>query len=97
MGDMGDTFSVMKDVGQARRNARDEFYSEIIESLGGRYINCSTYRLGDYNVYTSKGYVLHKSNKGTSTPLQVFLKENYNYEVDGKELNRRMIEASRNA
>ena len=97
MGDMGDTFKIMRDVSKARTNTRDSFYSKIIEELGGKFINNSTYRLGEYNIYTSKGIVMHKSNTGERIPLQIFLKENYNYEIDGKELNKQLIEASKNA
>lgn len=93
MGDMSEIFKANKEYTQTRRHVRDEYYSKIIESLGGSYINNSTYRLGDYNVYTSKGYVMHKSNY-SKMPLQVFLKEQYNFEVDGKELNEKMKEST---
>ena len=93
MGDIGETFVEVTKTIQARNRVRDEFYSEIIENLGGKRINNSIYRLGEYNVYTSKGYVLSKSNQGKSIPLQVFLREQYDFEVDGKELNERMIQS----
>ena len=81
MGDMGEIFNAMKEDNRIKRQKRDEFYSKIMEELGARYLNNSTWRLGEYNVYTSKGYVLPKSNKGESIPLQVFLKDNYNINV----------------
>ena len=93
---MDETFREFKQQFKARNEARDEFYSGIIKKLGGRYLNASTYRLGEYNVYTSKGYVLPKSNKGEGIPLQVFLKEHYNYDVNWEELNEKMIQAGNN-
>lgn len=96
MGDIGELYKDMNESASLRRHAREDFYTPIIEKLGGKYLTCSTYRLGDYNIYVSKGMVMHKSNKGKRIPLQVFLKNNYNIEVDGKELNEKMKEAVRN-
>ena len=90
MGDMGDFFKDVKEYYRNRNRAREDFYAPIIEKLGGRYIAPSTYRLGEYNVYVSKGYVLPKSNKGKSIPLQVFLKDKYNIEIDDKKLKESM-------
>ena len=90
MGDMGEIFKVMNEHAKLRRGAREDFYTPIVESLGGRYLNSSTYRLGEYNIYVSKGFAMHKSNQGKRIPLQIFLKEKYDIEVDGKELNERM-------
>lgn len=95
MGDISEIFKSMKEDASTKRNVRHEFYSEIIEQLGATYINNCTYRLDDYNIYTSKGMVMHKSNQGKRIPLQIFLKEKYNIDVDGKQLNEQIKQALR--
>ena len=90
MGEMAEYFADVNASIKIKRQTRDEFYAPIIESLGGKLLTSCTYRLGDYNVYTSKGFVLHKSNKGNSIPLSIFLKKFYNYQIDGKNLNEQI-------
>ena len=94
---LGDKMTdIIKEFFQKRNATRNNYYAKIVEELGGTYLNNATYRLGEYNVYTSKGYVLPKSNKGKGIPLQVFLKEHYNYDVNWEELNKKMIQAGNN-
>ena len=86
MGDMADDFKLLREVHNINRSISDEYYSAIMEQLGARFLNSCTYRLGDFNVYTSKGFVMHKSNTGKKYDIVKWLKENYNVDVDIKAL-----------
>ena len=94
MDDNNKPLKTMREVKKLRNRVRDEFYSKIIEKLGGKKLVYSMYRLGEYNVFTSKGYALPKSNKGKAIPLRVLLKEHYNLCIDSTELNKKMIQAA---
>ena len=94
MDDNNKPLKTMREAKRVRNRIRDEFYSKIIEKLGGKKLVYSMYRLGEYNVFTSKGYALPKSNKGKAIPLRTLLKEKYNLSIDSTELNKKMIQAA---
>ena len=89
MGDMAEDFKLLREVHNINRSISDEYYSEIMEKLGAKFLNSCTYRLGDFNVYTSKGFVMHKSNTGKKHDIVKWLKENYNVDVDIKALKEK--------
>lgn len=90
MGDMAEDFRMLDKISSITREEKSKVFTKIIEELGGRYLTSETYRLGEYNCYTSKGFAMHKSNHGAKISLVKLLNEQFGTKLSSKEIRAKI-------
>lgn len=66
MGDMGETFNILKERRQMRREFNKQEYEEPLLAAGAKCLTDGVYRLGDFDCYPARGYARnYKNNRRT--------------------------------
>lgn len=76
MGDMADTYNALRQYQKEKRKNNGAYWKSKIEKVGAKFLTEGVYRLGDFDIYTARGYARnYKTNKRTSIERVIGKKE----------------------
>lgn len=76
MGDMADTYNALRQHQKEKRKNNETYWKSKIESVGAKFLTEGVYRLGDFDIYPTRGYARnYKTNKRTSIEKAIVKKE----------------------